>query len=233
MSARIFFGGAVTGAFVGALAVALLRPEQAARPGPHDTESATTPSIPTPSARPPLVAASTSSVADSVKPIQPAVGAGGTSAPQAGTTTEGTSASPLDPTEEVLQKFARDQSHGPSFEELTDKIKTETRDDAWASYMEAQLSDYLARQPVPNALGSLSIGCRMTVCRVVSLVSDEVVTAVPHRDLQFALFRIPGESLGRDLTVANAIVIVDPKHPGQTIEAFFLQRVAPSDSTQP
>ena len=125
------------------------------------------------------------------------------------------------------------RSRGESMEQLADKMKTEARDDAWASNMENELRDYLARRPVPDALGSTSVDCRTTVCRILSVVSDEVLAAAPMTDLQAALAALRDESLGRELVVPSFAMMVDPKQPGRLIEVAFLRRAdKSSDSSQ-
>lgn len=125
------------------------------------------------------------------------------------------------------------RSRGESIEQLGNKMKSEARDDAWASNMENELSDYLARRPVPNALGSTSVECRTTVCRIWSVVDDGVLAAVPMTDLQAAVSNLPDESLGREVVVTTVAMMTDSKQPGQMIEAAFLRRAnKPSNSSQ-
>lgn len=125
------------------------------------------------------------------------------------------------------------RSRGESIEQLRDKMKSEARDEAWASSMERELGDYLARRPVPNALGSTSVECRATVCRILSVVDDQVFAAVPMTDLQAAMASLPDESLGREVVSTGLVIAGDSKQPGQMIEAAFLRRAnKPSNSSQ-
>lgn len=116
---------------------------------------------------------------------------------------------------------------------MSDKFQSEVREDAWAPNLENELRDYLARWPSPNALGSTDVECRMTVCRVVAVVSDDVVRAVPMTDLQFAVFNLAHDSLGADVTYVSMSVMGDSKHPGQSIEVAFLRRADESDKSKP
>lgn len=141
-------------------------------------------------------------------------------------------ASSSDPGDEVFRTYADAQRRGETIEQLHDRMKSEARDDAWAFAMERELGDYLARRPVPNALGSTSVECRATVCRIVSVVSDQVFAAVPMTDLQAAVGSLPDESLGRELVVTGVAMTADSKHPGEGIEVAFLRRAdKPSNSS--
>lgn len=125
------------------------------------------------------------------------------------------------------------RARGESIEQLDDKMKSEARDDAWAPNMENELRDFLARRPVPNALGSTSVECRSTVCRILSVVNADVLAAVPLTDLQAAVRDLPDESLGRELVVITVAMTADSKQPGQSIQLVFLRRAdKPSNSSR-
>ena len=125
------------------------------------------------------------------------------------------------------------RARGETMEQLGEKMKSEARDDAWAPNMENELRDFLARRPVPNALGTTSVQCRSTVCRIVSTVNFEVVTAMPRTDLQAAVGHLRDESLGREVVVISVAMAADSKQPGQSIEVVFLRRAdKPSNSSQ-
>ena len=52
-------------------------------------------------------------------------------------------------------------------------------------------------------------------------------------DLQAAVSSLPDESLGREVVATTVAMMVDPKQPGQVIEAAFLRRAnKPSNSSQ-
>lgn len=235
MSARIFFAGATVGAIVGALAVLALQTEKASSPIVENPPTAAVPreTPARPDAAPPRTAANVvQSTADRSAPAVPrpertvdvAPASSDPGLPGPGTAANVAAASSSDPGDEVLRSYAEERARGESIDQTAEKMRTEARDDAWASNMENELRDYLARRPVPNGLGSVSVECRTTVCRVLSVVSDEIVWAVPMTDLQAAMGHLPDESLGRELVVLNIAVIADSKHPGQMIEAAFLRR---------
>ena len=116
------------------------------------------------------------------------------------------------------------RARGETMEQLGDKMKSEPRDDAWAPNMENALRDFLARRPVPNALGTTTVECRSTVCRIVSVVNFQVVAAMPGTDLQAAVAHLPDESLGREVAVISVAMAADSKQPNQSIEVVFLRR---------
>jgi hypothetical protein len=242
MSARIFFAGAVVGAIVGALAVVALQTEKAstsvaensptatvrkeatsrsdtspARAPVNVVRSASDPSVPAPHR-----AASTANVATTSSDPSP---------PAPGSTADVAPASSSDPADEVFRADADMRARGESMEQLDNKMKSEARDDTWAPNLENELRDYLARRPVPNALGSTSVECRSTVCRISSVVSDQVFAAVPGTDLQAALSDLAHESLGREVQVISVAMTLDSKHPGEMIEAAFLRRTDPSSNS--
>jgi hypothetical protein len=153
--------------------------------------------------------------------------------PGAGSAAVAARASSLDPADQVYRAYAEERSRGVSMPQLNEQMETEARDDAWAPNMENELRDYLARRPVPNALGSTSVECRTTVCRVLSVVNDDILAAVPRTDLQAAVSSLSDESLGREVVVIGVAVMNDSNQPGQGIEAAFLRRAdKPSNSIQ-
>jgi hypothetical protein len=142
-------------------------------------------------------------------------------------------ATPPDPDEDVVQSFVDHWKESPTLEQLSRRMKAEARDDAWASSMETQLGDYLARQPIPNALGSYSVACKLTICRVMSVVSPEAMVAAPNTDLQFALGSLQNESLGRELIYGGVSLGSDPKQPNQIVEISFLRRAGDPGNSRP
>lgn len=228
MSTRIFFAGAAGGVIVGALAVVAF---QAQRASPPIAENAPTATV----SKETTSRSNTSPERTPEKVVQSAgdLSVPATSEPPTPSPADDDPASSSDPGDEVFGTYAETQARGETIEQLRDKMKSEARDDAWASSMERELGDYLARRPVPNALGSTSVECRATVCRIVSVVSDQVLAAVPMTDLQAALWSLPDESLGHEVVVTGVAMTADSKHPGQGIEAAFLRRTnKPSNSSQ-
>ena len=124
----------------------------------------------------------------------------------------------------MLRMHAELVARGESLEQLHERMKSEARDEAWASSVEREVGDFLARQPAPNALGSTSVECRKSVCRVLSIVDDHVLAAAPMTDLQEAISRLPDEALGREVVSKGVMVSGNPQRPGQTIEAAYLRR---------
>ncbi|HEY7642388.1 MAG TPA: hypothetical protein VH814_21825 [Steroidobacteraceae bacterium] len=226
MSARVFFAGAAVGVIVGALAVVALQTARAPKPLAENAPTATVRKETTSRsnvAPPKTPVDDVQSPADLSVPVPPAPGSTADVAP----------ASSSDPGDEVFRTHTEAQARGESIEQLRDKMKSEARDEAWASGMERDLGDYLARRPVPNALGSTSVECRATVCRILSVVDDQVFAAVPMSDLQAAVAGLPDDSLGGDVVSAGLVMTGDPKHPGQMIEAAFLRRAdKPSNSSR-
>jgi hypothetical protein len=228
MSARIFFAGAACGVIVGALAVVAFQKERAS---PSMAENAPTATV----RKETTSRSNTSPERTPEKVVQAAadLSVPATSEPPTPGPADVDPASSSDPGDEVFRTYAETQRRAETIEQLRDKMKSEARDDAWASSMERELGDYLARRPVPNALGSTSVECRATLCRIVSVVSDQVFAAVPMTDLQAALGSLPDESLGREVVVTGVAVIADSKHPGQMIEAAFLRRAdKPSNASR-
>lgn len=226
MSARIFFAGATVGVIVGALAVvAFQRTDKVSLPIVENAPTAT--------ARTETTSRSNSSPAPAPATVEPSDADRSVPvAPVSGRTAD-VAIPPSDPGDEVFRTDAEMRSRGESIEQLRDKMKSEARDEAWASSMERELGDYLARRPVPNALGSTSVECRATVCRILSVVDDQVFAAVPMTDLQAAMASLPDESLGREVVSTGLVMAGDSKQPGQMIEAAFLRRAnKPSNSSQ-
>jgi hypothetical protein len=240
MSARIFFAGATVGAIVGAVAVVALQTEKASTPVAGNAPTAT-------------VRKETTSGADTAhfdtaparargNAAQSAADPGVLAPPRPASTADvvTTSSDPAlpgpsspDPGDEVVRADAKMRARGESIEQLDDKMKSEARDDAWAPNMENELRDFLARRPVPNALGSTSVECRSTVCRILSVVNADVLAAVPLTDLQAAVRDLPDESLGRELVVITVAMTADSKQPGQSIQLVFLRRAdKPSNSSR-
>ena len=230
MSARVFFAGAAGGAVVGALVVFALHPHRAAiriadeAMQPADDVGVSIGSSPAPagaSARPADPGAA-ESVAD----------AGGAPAPGP-VTTASLGAVPPNTDDAYLRSIFDEWSESPSIGQLNDRLKAEARHEAWASDMETQLQDYLARRPAPNAIGSILVECRMTLCRVVSVVSLTVYEAVPYTDLQAALNDLRNESLGREREFATTAVSVDPKDLNQMMEVAMLRRAGDAGGSRP
>ena len=230
MKTRIFLAGAAVGAIVGALLVFALHPDRAAiRIGdeamqPADDVEASIGSSPAPAGAPtrPADPGAAETVAD----------ADGAPAPGAMTTAP-LAAVPPNTDGAYLRSIFDGWSESPSIGQLNDQLKAESRDEAWASDMETQLQDYLARRPAPNAIGSVLVECRMTLCRLVSVVSLTVYEAVPYTDLQAALNELRNESLGRELEFATTAVSVDPKDLNQMMEVAMLRRAGDAGGSRP
>lgn len=231
MSARIFFAGAAVGAVVGALAVSVLRlersatwnPDEATQAAARDDVLASARTSPTPAVTSPGTARSSAS--------DPPANARATAATTSVTDGHAVSAWP-DPDEDILQSIVEQWEETPSIGQLRDKMKAEARDDVWASNMETKLTDYLARRPIPNALGSVSVQCRMTICRVISVANDQVHAAVPYTDLQAAIMDLLDDSLGRELAYLTTSVGVLPNNSTQVIQVSFLRRADVSSDSQ-
>ena len=229
MSARSFFAGAAVGAVVGALAMFAFRPDRAATRTADDAIlSADDAAASTGRSLAPVVA-STRPAAPSAAKTAPDTN--GMAAPAPGTNGP-VAAVPPDTDDAKLRSLFDEWSDSPNIGQLNDRLKAEARDDSWASDMETQLRDYLARRPAPNAIGSVLIECRMTLCRLVSVVSTTVFEAVPYTDLQAALNDLPNESLGRELVFSTTAVSVDPTEPSQTMEVAFLRRAGETGDTR-
>ena len=242
MSTRIFLAGAAVGAVVGALAVVAFRSEPTANPVTVNAIPATESADSTSAAGVSRSRAATDAVQPtSTSNVQtmtgPLVGteAIAPSPADPGSTPEAISSSSSDPGDELLQAYAqiKDQSRGETAEQLSDRMRAEARDEAWASYMENALRDYLARQPYPNALGSPSVECRMTLCRILTAVDDVILVAMPNTDLQAAMYALQQESLGGEVVIGSVEMMVDLKHSGRTIEAAFVRRSKQSSSAKP
>lgn len=236
MNAGSFLSGVAVGVVIGALAVYALRVDRspgATAENSHSTArqseaTSSAPSAPKPAQLTPASASSRSTPppADSLASIVPSIGASATE-------TAFSSGQRSEAADSVAKSIVEQRARGETLEQMSDKFQAEARDDNWAANMENQLGDYLARFPAPNALGSTTVICRMTVCRITSVVSNEVVSAVPMTDLQFAMFKIPHESLGREVTMAAVTVMGDPKNPTQTVEAAYLRRIDAAADSKP
>ncbi|HKR37766.1 MAG TPA: hypothetical protein VJT10_23180 [Steroidobacteraceae bacterium] len=242
MSARIFFAGAVVGAIVGALAVVALQKEGASTPVAENSTTATVREETTSRSDTSPALAPVNVVQSAADPSVPAAARSGSTAnvtttssdpglPAPGSTADVAPPSSSDPGDEVIRTDAEMRARGESMEQLSDKMKSEARDDAWAPNMENELRDFLARRPVPNALGTTSVECRSTVCRIVSVVNDQVNAAMPGTDLQGALASLPHESLGREVVFISLAMGADSKRPDQLIEVAFLRRADKSSNS--
>ena len=126
-----------------------------------------------------------------------------------------------------------DKARIPTPNQLATRWNAETRDESWATPLEIALGDYLARQPHPNALGSPTVECRATLCRVVTSVDATVFQAAPNADLQAAMGNMQHESLGRELVSVVEGISISPEHPGQLTLSAYLQRIEPAGASNP
>jgi hypothetical protein len=227
MDVRAFVAGVTVGAIVGVLAMLALRPDRAntqtdnAIPSAdHVAASTSRPLAPVGSSSRLASSSATGSVPDVDDMVAPAPVMEGPDA-----------AVPPDTDDAQLRSLFDAWSDSPNIGHLNKRLKSEARDEPWASDMETQLRDYLARRPAPNAIGSVSIECRKTLCRLVSVVSSTVFEAVPFTDMQAALNDLSNESLGRELVFSNTAVSVDPAESSQTMEIAFLRSADPAPPT--
>jgi hypothetical protein len=229
MSARVFLAGAAVGAVVGALAMFAFVDRHASRIADDTIQSADDVEAPI-SRSPASSGASKPSPASGA--AESATDSGGSTAPRPATTAP-LPIVPPNTDDAYLRSIFDEWSEGPSIGQLNDRLKGEARDEPWASDMETQLQDYLARRPAPNAIGSVLVECRKTLCRLVSVVSSTVFEATPYTDLQAALNALPNESLGRELEFGHTAVSVDPKLPDQIMEVAMLHRAGDASGARP
>jgi hypothetical protein len=113
------------------------------------------------------------------------------------------------------------------------QFMAETRDESWASVAENALSDYLARQPYPDALGSPDIECRETLCSIITIVDAAVHQAAPSADLQGAMSNLQYDSLGREFVPLSVALQTNEQLPDQIIMMAIVRRVKPADAPDP
>jgi hypothetical protein len=230
MSARNFLAGAAVGAVIGALATFALQPN---RPAPRISEDTfrSADHVAASISRLPAPAGASGRPADP-SPVESRAGAHDAPAPGP-TTTAPLPIVPPNTDDAYLRSKFEGWDEVPSIGQLNDRLKAEARDEPWASDMETQMQDYLARRPGPNSIGSVLVECRKTLCRVVSVVSLTVYLAVPGTDLQAALADLPNESLGRELESSHVTVSVDPGDLNQAMEVAMLRRTGDAGGSRP
>jgi hypothetical protein len=222
MESRTFLAGAAVGLVAGVLATNAFRPERFT-PDEGDDAPAGTPGEARPNAGVPHVNAPPAPAGISAT-LPHRTGPDG-SPSTTGHQPAATAYDALpDPDADFLEKFADRWEEAPSAAELSRRLKSESRDDSWASYMETQLRDYLARRPVPNSLGTTSVRCAATVCRLVSAVNVQIWTGIPNADLQAAMNELPNESLGRELTFVMSSFGEHPQDSTMMVIVVFLKR---------
>lgn len=231
METRTFLAGVAVGLVVGALAAIASRPERTEHgegdsvPAGNLPQGSATSRIPSADATPTRTAVPATLTPGSSHLYSPPA-----PAREPGSTADATL---QDPDAEILESFADRWSEAPSAAELSNRLKTESRDDAWASYMETQLRDFLARRPFPNAIGTISIRCAMTDCRLVSAVNQQIWTGVPNTDVQSAMNELPNESLGRELTFVMSSIGGHPNDDTMLVIVVFLKRAEGSPGISP
>ncbi len=165
----------------------------------------------------------------SEKSAQPAAAQTDTTAPQT-LIPAGSTSLPIasDPDVTRWKKINLLSRHIESPGEMEQMLETETPDSSWSAQTETQLQDYLARQINLRALGSTSVECRATICRVMSVVDNHVFESAPNSDLQTAIGRMRQESLWREFLEADMVMTVagDPENPGRVYEVAYFRRAA-------
>lgn len=119
-------------------------------------------------------------------------------------------------------------SSGPTPEDFSRHLAAETRDDAWATRIEAGVRERYARTPgVARSVDTLSVTCAATLCEVIGRTrpaasSDDITSVLT--DVQSGELNASIEQLG--LTTRSSSFTTDPNDPGRIAFVAYLERAA-------
>jgi len=105
---------------------------------------------------------------------------------------------------------------------LHQRLLRETRDDAWAPYVERQISDYVAAQPA-GIFSHLTIQCRATLCEL-TMLGDLNAMGGSTKDWDELLASMQRDGVTMNLESPSTGVSMNQRHPERTALFIFYER---------
>jgi hypothetical protein len=111
---------------------------------------------------------------------------------------------------------------------LEARMRTEPRDEVWASYTERELQDYLARQSFENIYDPADVECRTSLCRIMVVTDRQAyqsaITTTPSADWQVAIANLQHESIWGNFSETSDMMAINYKYPSHLEFVTFLRR---------